>query len=85
MESSFSGYNNAVHGLGTGVVVMCPTRELSMQTYGVLRSLADRHSLTHGLIIGGANRKAEARNLQKGNWTFLFGFFVEYLTGRCIG
>uniref|UniRef100_A0A2P2I0P8 ATP-dependent RNA helicase n=1 Tax=Hirondellea gigas TaxID=1518452 RepID=A0A2P2I0P8_9CRUS len=51
---------------GTGVIVLCPTRELSMQSYGVARMLADRHKFTHGLIIGGANRKAETENLKKG-------------------
>lgn len=51
---------------GTGVIILCPTRELSMQTYGVVQIMADQHNFTHGLIIGGANRKAEAVNLKKG-------------------
>lgn len=38
-----------------------------MQTYGVLSELLERHpSLTHGLVMGGANRQAEAQKLAKG-------------------
>ncbi len=52
---------------GTGVVIISPTRELSMQTFGVLRELLKYHtSYTYGLIMGGANRSAEAQKLEKG-------------------
>jgi len=51
---------------GTGVVVISPTRELALQIYGVLRDLCKYHSLTHGLVIGGVNRKVEAERLAKG-------------------
>ena len=53
---------------GTGAIVISPTRELSLQTYGVLRDLCSHsgHTQTHGLIIGGANRRAEAERLVKG-------------------
>merc|ERR1712137_1077931 len=51
---------------GTGVIIISPTRELSLQTYGVVRDLMEFHSQTHGLVIGGANRKAEAEKLVKG-------------------
>jgi ATP-dependent RNA helicase DDX18/HAS1 len=53
---------------GTGAIVISPTRELSLQIYGVLRDLMEYARLpqTHGLIIGGANRKAEADKLTKG-------------------
>lgn len=53
---------------GTGAIVISPTRELSLQIYGVLRDLADHAHFpqTHGLIMGGANRKAEADKLIKG-------------------
>ena len=37
-----------------------------MQTHGVVQVFAERHKFSHGLIIGGANRKAEAVNLKKG-------------------
>jgi ATP-dependent RNA helicase DDX18/HAS1 len=51
---------------GTGCVIISPTRELSMQTYGVVAELLEKHSLTHGLVMGGANRQAEAQKLGKG-------------------
>lgn len=52
---------------GTGCVIISPTRELSMQTYGVLSELLEKHpALTHGLVMGGANRNAEAQRLVKG-------------------
>jgi len=51
---------------GTGVIIISPTRELSMQTFGVLRELLKHHYHTYGLIMGGANRSTEATKLQKG-------------------
>jgi len=51
---------------GTGVIIISPTRELSMQTFGVLRELLKHHYHTYGLIMGGANRNSEAQKLAKG-------------------
>lgn len=51
---------------GTGVIIISPTRELSMQTFGVLKELMEKHSQTYGLIMGGANRQSEAMKLSKG-------------------
>jgi len=53
---------------GTGSIIISPTRELSLQIYGVLRDLIEHGMLpqTHGLVMGGANRKAEADKLVKG-------------------
>ena len=51
---------------GTGVIIISPTRELSMQTFGVLRELLKHHYHTYGLIMGGANRNSEAQKLVKG-------------------
>ena len=53
---------------GTGAIIISPTRELSLQIYGVLRDLMEHSSFlqTHGLVIGGANRKAESDRLAKG-------------------
>jgi ATP-dependent RNA helicase DDX18/HAS1 len=53
---------------GTGAIVISPTRELSLQIYGVLRDIIEHanYPQTHGLIMGGANRKAEADKLVKG-------------------
>ena len=41
-------------------------RELALQIYNVTQQLMTKHSQTHGLIIGGANRRAEAEKLVKG-------------------
>lgn len=51
---------------GTGALIISPTRELSLQTYGVVRDLCKFHMQTHGIIMGGANRKVEADRLAKG-------------------
>ncbi|KAK9875059.1 hypothetical protein WA026_005859 [Henosepilachna vigintioctopunctata] len=51
---------------GTGVIIISPTRELSMQTFGVLKELMKYHYHTYGLVMGGANRQAEAQKLSKG-------------------
>ncbi|KAE9416208.1 hypothetical protein Angca_006057, partial [Angiostrongylus cantonensis] len=50
---------------GTGVIIISPTRELSMQTYGVLTELLEGTFLSHGLVMGGSNRKAEQDKLIK--------------------
>ena len=34
---------------GTGVIIISPTRELSLQIYGVVKELAKHHNLTHGI------------------------------------
>lgn len=53
---------------GTGAIIISPTRELSLQIYGVLRDILENtgYPQTHGLVMGGANRKAEAEKLVKG-------------------
>lgn len=51
---------------GTGAIIISPTRELSMQTFGVLKELMAHHYHTYGLIMGGANRSVEAEKLGKG-------------------
>ncbi|XP_041463137.1 ATP-dependent RNA helicase DDX18-like [Lytechinus variegatus] len=51
---------------GTGVLIISPTRELSMQTYGVLKELLEHHYHTFGLIMGGTDRTTEAKKLAKG-------------------
>ncbi|KAJ9662016.1 ATP-dependent RNA helicase [Coniosporium apollinis] len=51
---------------GTGVIVVSPTRELALQIFGVARELMEHHSQTFGIVIGGANRRAEAEKLTKG-------------------
>ncbi|KAF5839722.1 hypothetical protein DUNSADRAFT_18722 [Dunaliella salina] len=51
---------------GTGAIVISPTRELALQIYGVARDLMKHHSQTHGIVMGGANRRSEAERLVKG-------------------
>ncbi|XP_060683134.1 ATP-dependent RNA helicase DDX18 isoform X2 [Hemiscyllium ocellatum] len=51
---------------GTGVLVLSPTRELAMQTFGVLKELMAHHVHTYGLLMGGSNRTAEAQKLANG-------------------
>ena len=51
---------------GTGILIIAPTRELALQIYGVARELTEFHHFTHGIVMGGANRKAEVDRLQKG-------------------
>ena len=51
---------------GTGVLVITPTRELAMQNYKWARDLLQHHNKTHGVVIGGAKRSAEAHQLKKG-------------------
>ncbi|XP_068232534.1 uncharacterized protein [Palaemon carinicauda] len=51
---------------GTGAIIISPNRELSMQTFTVLTELMQERSQTLGLIMGGANRKAEVEKLGKG-------------------
>lgn len=52
---------------GTGVIVVSPTRELALQILQVLKQLLSfNSSLSYGVLMGGANRKAEADKLAKG-------------------
>ncbi|KAK4236949.1 hypothetical protein C8A03DRAFT_35104 [Achaetomium macrosporum] len=51
---------------GTGAIVVTPTRELALQIFGVARELMKHHSQTYGVVIGGANKGAEAVKLGKG-------------------
>lgn len=51
---------------GTGVIIISPTRELSMQTFGVLKELMNHHHHTYGLVMGGASRQTEAQKLSRG-------------------
>ncbi|WVR05012.1 ATP-dependent RNA helicase HAS1 [Kwoniella sp. DSM 27419] len=51
---------------GTGVIIISPTRELALQIFGVAKELMQGHSQTFGVLMGGANRKAEADKLAKG-------------------
>lgn len=52
--------------MGTGIIIITPTRELATQIFDVAKELLFFHSKTLGLLIGGANRKAEAIKLKTG-------------------
>ncbi len=47
-------------------MIISPTRELALQIFGVANELMKNHNQTFGIIMGGANRKAEAEKLCKG-------------------
>ncbi|KAI8632967.1 ATP-dependent RNA helicase HAS1 [Xylariaceae sp. FL1651] len=51
---------------GTGVIIVSPTRELALQIFGVAKELMEHHSQTYGIVMGGANRRAEVEKLSKG-------------------
>ena len=51
---------------GTGIIIITPTRELALQIFGVAKELMAHHSQTFGIVMGGANRRAEVDKLQKG-------------------
>ena len=55
--------------IGTGCIIISPTRELAIQTFSVLKGLMKyHHNLTHGIIAGGAIRQTEAQKLSKGKY-----------------
>ncbi|KAG5639310.1 ATP-dependent RNA helicase [Sphagnurus paluster] len=51
---------------GTGIIIITPTRELALQIFGVAKDIMVNHSQTFGIVMGGANRRAEADKLAKG-------------------
>uniref|UniRef100_A0A2N9HK36 ATP-dependent RNA helicase n=1 Tax=Fagus sylvatica TaxID=28930 RepID=A0A2N9HK36_FAGSY len=51
---------------GTGVIIICPTRELAIQTHAVAKDILKNHSQTLGLVIGGSARRGEAERIVKG-------------------
>ncbi|GFS51435.1 ATP-dependent RNA helicase DDX18 [Trichonephila inaurata madagascariensis] len=58
--------NNFSPKMGCGVLIISPTRELSMQTFGVLKELLTNHSFTHGLIMGVQQKHTEEEKLVAG-------------------
>jgi ATP-dependent RNA helicase DDX18/HAS1 len=52
--------------IGTGIIIISPTRELALQIFGVAKDLMAHHSQTFGIVMGGTNRRAEADKLPKG-------------------
>ena len=62
----YTPINHFYYYKGTGIIIVSPTRELALQIFGVAKELMAHHSQTFGILMGGANRKAEADKLQKG-------------------
>lgn len=58
--------SHTLSSIGTGIVIVSPTRELALQIFGVAKDLMAHHSQTFGIVIGGANRPAEVTKLVKG-------------------
>lgn len=61
---SLKSHNKEI--IGTGIIIISPTRELALQIFGVAKELMAHHSQTFGIIMGGANRRAEAEKLCRG-------------------
>ena len=51
---------------GTAAIILSPTRELTMQSYFVIKDLIEYHSHSYGIIMGGANKKTEGEKIKKG-------------------
>lgn len=52
---------------GLGAVVISPTRELAVQTFGMLRDIGRYHNFSAGLVIGGKSLKEERDRLGRMN------------------
>ncbi|PXF47583.1 ATP-dependent RNA helicase dbp4 [Gracilariopsis chorda] len=50
-----------------GALILCPTRELGIQIFEVLRSVARRHTISAGLVIGGKDFEAEREKVARMN------------------
>ncbi|KAI3873082.1 hypothetical protein MKW92_004451 [Papaver armeniacum] len=53
-------------GNGTGAIVICPNRELAVQSHAVAKDLLKYHPETVGLVMEGTPRKKEAESLVRG-------------------
>lgn len=52
--------------LGTGCIILSPTRELALQTYHVMKKLLSSTDLSHALIVGGEKKAKDIIALKKG-------------------
>lgn len=60
LEASFST------SMGTGALIIAPTRELAIQIFVVAKTLTENMDLSLGLVIGGAPKHSEAEHLSRG-------------------
>ena len=51
---------------GSAAIVLSPTRELTLQSYYVIRDLLSFHSHSYGILMGGANKKTEEQKIKSG-------------------
>ena len=47
-------------------LIISPTRELTLQSYNVLRDMLKYHQISFGVFMGGSNRKTEIERIEKG-------------------
>ncbi len=52
------------HGEGVRGLIICPTREIAMQTVAFIKILGKSHSLSCACIIGGMNMRQQIRELK---------------------
>lgn len=83
---SITSGDNSDKIIGTGIIIVSPTRELALQIFGVAKELMAHHSQTFGIIMGGANRRAEAEKLVKGVNLLVAtpGRLWDHLQVRCL-
>ena len=72
--------------VGTGVIILTPTRELALQIFGVAQEIMSHHTQTVGIVMGGANRRAEVDRLVKGVNLLVAvpGRLLDHLQVRCL-
>jgi ATP-dependent RNA helicase DDX18/HAS1 len=51
---------------GSAAIILSPTRELTLQSYYVMRDLLTYHSHSYGILMGGANKKTEEQRIRIG-------------------
>mmetsp|Transcript_35955 Transcript_35955/g.75190 ORF Transcript_35955/g.75190 Transcript_35955/m.75190 type:complete len:287 (+) Transcript_35955:1182-2042(+) len=51
---------------GSAAIVLSPTRELTLQSYYVIRDLLTFHSYSYGILMGGANKGTEEKKIKQG-------------------
>jgi ATP-dependent RNA helicase DDX18/HAS1 len=51
---------------GSAAIVLSPTRELTLQSYYVIRDLLTFHSYSYGILMGGANKGTEEKKIIQG-------------------
>ncbi|KRZ89745.1 putative ATP-dependent RNA helicase pitchoune [Trichinella sp. T8] len=58
--------------MGTGCIVVCPSREICIQTHQVMQEMLKYYDFTCAIVIGGCSRQREVEKLSAGA-TFVIG------------